>query len=182
MKKIFFGATALLLFSFGTKAQTTTTTTTTVTTTTAPAAATGPAQSIYVELLGPGITLSANYDTRFTNHRDGIGGRVGVGYYSSGGSIFSLPVQVNYLLGKNGKYFEVGGGATYVSTANGYTDDIISSNYYNSGSSTVFGTLTFGYRSQPIDGGFNFRANIGPIFNSHNFVPFFGISFGYTFP
>jgi hypothetical protein len=42
--------------------------------------------------------------------------------------------------------------------------------------------MTFGYRYQPVNGGFNFRAGINPIFNSSAFIPYFaGISFGYTF-
>lgn len=137
------------------------------------------AQNVYVELGGPGLLFSANYDTRFGNRRDGFGGRVGAGYVSaSSNSFFSLPVQANYLLGKRGKYFEIGLGATYLSSKDGNENDFLSFD----NTSTVLGTMTFGYRYQPVNGGFNFRASINPVFNSSTFVPYFaGISFGYTF-
>ncbi len=136
------------------------------------------AQNVFVELFGPGLVISANYDTRFGQRRDGLGGRVGVGFLAeSGNSILTLPVQVNYLLGKKSKYFEVGLGATFINIGGndrGYLslDDVTG----------TIGTMTFGYRYQPEDGGFHFRAAITPIFNSSAFLPYFaGIGFGYTF-
>jgi hypothetical protein len=45
-----------------------------------------------------------------------------------------------------------------------------------------FGHLTFGYRLQPADGGFTFRAAVVPIFGQGGFVPYYaGLSFGYKF-
>jgi hypothetical protein len=138
------------------------------------------AQNVYVELGGPGLLFSANYDTRFSQHRDGLGGRIGLGFIETGGaSVVTVPVQLNYLLGKKDKYFEIGLGATYASFNSG-------SDFFSNGSkpltaSTVLGTMTFGYRYQPVDGGFNFRASFNPIFYSSNFVPFGGVSVGYTF-
>jgi hypothetical protein len=138
------------------------------------------AQSIFFELGGPGLLFSANYDTRFSQRRDGFGGRIGLGFIASNGSsLVSVPVQLNYLLGKNSKYFEIGVGASYVSFSSG--SDFLSFNSTPTTSHTVLGTMTFGYRYQPIDGGFNFRASFNPIFDSSNFVPFGGISVGYTF-
>jgi hypothetical protein len=138
------------------------------------------AQNVFVELGGPGLLFSANYDTRFENKRDGIGGRIGAGYLAADGtSIFTLPVQANYLLGKDGKYFEIGLGATYIGLSDDYDDDEFLS-FDNT--SAFIGTMTFGYRYQPIGGGFNFRASINPIFNESAFVPYFaGISFGDSF-
>lgn len=138
------------------------------------------AQNVFVELGGPGLLFSANYDTRFANKRDGIGGRVGAGYIAvDGSSIFTLPVQANYLLGKEGKYFEIGLGATYV----GLSDDADEDEFLSFDNTSAFiGTMTFGYRYQPVAGGFNFRASINPIFNDSAFIPYFaGISFGYSF-
>ncbi|BAU53170.1 hypothetical protein [Mucilaginibacter gotjawali] len=142
------------------------------------------AQNVYVEFAGPGLYFSANYDTRFSKRRDGIGGRIGVGYLDNYGSSFtSVPVQLNYLLGKKSKYFEAGLGATWVyfrAPGNVYSD-IIYFNRTRGGNSTVLGTMTFGYRYQPVDGGFSFRASFNPLFNSSNFEPYVGISLGYTF-
>ena len=83
-----------------------------------------------------------------------------------------LPIGLNYLLGKDGRhYFEIGAGATPV--------------FGNDGDGTfsnTFGHLLFGYRLQPIGGGFTFRAFLCPIFGDGDFIPYYvGISFGYKF-
>jgi hypothetical protein len=136
------------------------------------------AQNVFVELGGPGLLLSANYDTRFTQRHDGIGGRIGAGYISiSDNSLFTLPLQLNYLLGKNNRYFEMGIGATFINS-HGDSNDFLSLDNAKS----VIGTMSFGYRYQPEDGGFHFRAALTPIFDSSTFFPFFGgIGVGYTF-
>jgi hypothetical protein len=139
------------------------------------------AQSVFFEVLGAGGTYSFNYDTRFQNTLNGLGGRVGVSYLAvDGNGLFTAPVMLNYLLGKNGKYFEMGLGATYVGfNANdrGQNDEVLFID-----SDGFFGTMNFGYRKQPVDGGFMFRAGVTPIFNKNNFIPYYGyISFGYSF-
>jgi hypothetical protein len=137
------------------------------------------AQSVYVELGGPGLLFSANYDTRFSERRDGFGGRIGIGFIAGGGSsLVSFPVQLNYLLGKSSKYFEIGAGATYASYSG---QSLFSFDNTTTTSHTVLGTMTFGYRYQPVDGGFNFRASFNPLFDSSTFYPSAGISLGYTF-
>lgn len=131
------------------------------------------AKSIYFELGGPGLA-SINFDTRFTNKEGGLGGRVGVGGFSIDGSgaVF-IPIAVNYLLGKDGKnYFELGGGVTPVIISDAGEDNFTS----------TFGHLNFGYRLQPANGGFTFRAFISPVFGSWGFFPYWGgVSFGYKF-
>lgn len=139
------------------------------------------AQTFFVELAGPGITISANYDTRFSKAPDGWGARIGIGYIADNSySLTTIPLQVNYLLGKKNKFFEIGVGATYLSLndkqPNGDTDILTFDD-----DTTFVGALTFGYRYQPIDGGFSFRGSFNPLFNSNSFVPYFGISLGYAF-
>jgi hypothetical protein len=149
------------------------------------------AQNLFVEFLGPGIALSANYDTRFSKKRTGLGVRVGVGYTSDNTTrIFSAPFQLNYLLGKSNHLFELGLGATYVKLKDlEYHDE----QYYQAIperyqrkiftfplDTKVIGTMTFGYRYQPATSGFSFRGMISPLFNDKNFVMFGGISVGYT--
>ncbi len=138
------------------------------------------AQNVYAELAGPGLIFSVNYDTRFSNKQDGLGGRIGIGGLSSNGSsIFTIPVQLNYLLGKSNKFFEIGLGFTYMSYS-GSNFDIFNDSQINV--NKVVGTMNFGYRYQPKEGGFNFRGGISPIFDGNNFIPYyFGVSFGYTF-
>lgn len=140
-----------------------------------------PAKDVFFELGGPGIA-SFNYDMRFTKSESGIGGRVGIGGFSikvnnEKTSATFIPIGLNYLLGKDGRnYFEVGGGVSIVntkSTNTGSSDDKFSS---------TFGFANFGYRLQPKDGGFFFRAAINPVFGKGYFIPYYaGIAFGYKF-
>lgn len=149
-----------------------------------------PAQAIYVELGGPGL-VSFNFDTRFQKKEDGLGARIGFGGFSvendnttngiyngtsTNSSVFLIPAGLNYILGKDNKhYFEVGGGVTAV------IDD---NNAKNEGSdfTNTFGFLSFGYRMQPKEGGYFFRAAVTPVFGKGFYVPYLvGISFGYKF-
>lgn len=136
---------------------------------------------VYAEIGGPGIA-SANFDIRFTKNENGLGGRIGVGGFSLGSNdngkigIFTVPVGLNYLLGKDGKnYFELGAGFTYIG---GSSKDDFSSETFSSS----FGNLTFGYRLAPEKGGFTFKAQITPVFGNGFFVPYYaGLGFGYKF-
>ncbi|RWY51131.1 hypothetical protein [Mucilaginibacter gilvus] len=155
------------------------------------------AQSVYFEGLGAGGVYSFNYDTRFKKRQDGLGGRVGISYFSENDDrLFTIPVVINYLLGKNGKYFEIGAGATFFQyssyssntffgNSNSYYDYINypeDYSYERHSQVGAFGSLNFGYRYQPADGGFSFRGGFSPIFSSHDFVPYWPyLSFGYTF-
>jgi hypothetical protein len=133
-------------------------------------------KSVYFELGGPGLA-SFNFDTRFTHHADGIGGRIGLGGFSiDGASVIFIPVGLNYILGKDGKnFFELGAGVTPLFASADFTAD---GNTFK----TTFGHLIFGYRMQPPNGGFTFRAFVCPIFGNGFFVPYYGgVSFGYTF-
>jgi hypothetical protein len=134
------------------------------------------AKSVFVEIGGPGLT-SLNFDSRFSKKEDGVGGRIGVGYFNIFGErLLLLPLGVNYLLGKDQRnYFEVGGGVTVVSYKSEFIDD-------DSRFTGTFGHLNFGYRYQPKGGGFTFRAAINPVFTKDGFVPYYGgVSFGYAF-
>ncbi len=165
-------------------------------------------QSVYVELGGAGLPYSFNYDFRFDKTKvDSWGMRIGAGGYSlsRGTSFFSIPVQLSKLYGKNGHYFEAGGGLTFVAFNNNREPYCISGTYdpntgvytcnqYSSpgevydfileieGSPNVMGTLNFGYRRMPVDGGFIWRANLSPIFNGNGFWPLWvGVGIGYAF-
>ena len=140
-------------------------------------------QSVYFELGGHELA-SFNFDTRFAKKEDGIGGRIGIGGFAlasdngNGGTdrvgVVFIPVGINYLLGKDGRnYFELGAGVTPV---------IASSSFNSENFSTTFGHILFGYRMQPGNGGFTFRAFINPVFGEFGFIPYYaGISFGYKF-
>ena len=144
-------------------------------------------KAAYVELGGAGIA-SINYDMRVMKKNDGLGFRVGIGGFSINDGSYKttalfVPVGLNYLLGKDNKhFFELGAGATFVSLKekNTFNDP-----YYqntNDKFNSTFGHLYFGYRVQPEDGGFLFRAGLTPIFGKGYFVPYWaGVSFGYAF-
>lgn len=140
-----------------------------------------PARAVFFELGGPGLA-SFNYDTRFSRRADGIGGRIGFGGLSIDrvGAVF-VPVGINYLFGKDNKhYFELGAGVTPVFAFDNNDDgwDDTDGDTFTG----TFGHLNFGYRLQPADGGFFFRAAINPIFAKGVFMPYYGgVSFGYTF-
>ncbi len=73
------------------------------------------AQSVFVEVGGNGLLLSANYDTRFLRRQNGLGARVGIGYLADpfgDADGLTFPLGLNYLFGKNRNYFELGAGAT----------------------------------------------------------------------
>lgn len=129
--------------------------------------------AFFVELLGNGLLFSANYDIRISS--DGKwGARAGIGYIGSidDGGVITIPIMANHLLGKDGKYFEVGAGITYLSA----TADFIDEN-----PSDIIGTLSFMYRSQPVDGGFMWKIGLTPILAGGFFVPWWpGIGIGYT--
>ena len=122
------------------------------------------AKSVIFELGGPGLA-SINFDSRFSKKEDGIGGRIGLGGFSvDGEGIVFVPVGLNYILGKDNKnYFEMGAGVTpVIGTGN------------DNNFSETFGHLLFGYRMQPANGGFTFRAFINPVFGSGFFMPYYG--------
>ena len=153
--------------------------------------------SFIAEAGGAGIAFSANFDARFKNSRFGWGGRVGVGFVSAwddyydpvtgiwhGGteqSAITVPVQVNYVFGKNNSphTFEAGAGFTYVSKK---LNIMNFSGWYDIDRRTKgFGTFAFMYRRQPANGGFSWRAGFTPLFAKDYIQPFGAVSVGYNF-
>jgi len=145
----------------------------------------------YTELGGPGIIMSANFDTRFdSNERLGFGYRLGAGfgyreewnYYGTYSNVtrtyFSIPTGVNYVFGKpdSEKTFEVGAGLTFLTRK-------VPLYYYHEGKpGHVIGHFTFMYRVMPVDGGFSFRVGLTPMIGtSGDMIPMVAIGFGYVF-
>jgi hypothetical protein len=136
------------------------------------------ARSLYLQLGGAGLAISANYDARFNAERNGWGYTVGVGGFSAeGNSVITVPFQVNYLIGEHSSMLQVGGGATFLhSTGN------------NTGKTWSFDKITgfvatgsFGYRYQPEQKGISFKVEFVPIMYNEGIIPAGGISVGYTF-
>jgi hypothetical protein len=148
--------------------------------------------SFFAEFGGPGILFSANIDTRFKASRLGLGGRIGLGFvtadeatydpvrgYSSYDptSVITVPVQLNYIFGKGQSphTFEVGAGATYI----GKELEIME--FYDDKKTKLFGTFSFMYRRQPLDGGFAWRIGFTPLVAKGFIQPFAAASVGYNF-
>ena len=131
----------------------------------------------FAEVFGAGFTVNFFYDVRFDEQAGGLGARFGFGGFAvEGEGILSVPIQLNYLLGKNQHFFELGAGVTLL--------PIVSGVFFLDQPGTVYGTMFFGYRLQPLEGGFSFRAGLTPVFGDvgggFTFIPYwFGISFGY---
>jgi hypothetical protein len=142
------------------------------------------AKNIYLELGGPGF-FSANYDMRLSKSNDGLGVRVGVGIISDlQASGITLPVGLNYILGNRKNFLEIGGGASYVNLPGVNQDQP----FNFPGESFVVGYGWLGYKHQPADKGFTFRAgfcqylrdlNLPTILGVPNLYP--ALSFGYSF-
>ena len=144
-------------------------------------------QVFFVELGGPGL-LSANYDRRFAKQTDGWGFRGGLGYLNSSDySLYSVPIGINYLAGRKGKYLELGLNESllFINVNHNYNYDNsvqIFDTYATDHSTIALTSLTIGYRSQPIVGGFCFRAGLMPYttFEGSSNLSFY-VSFGYNF-
>ncbi|HSI76331.1 MAG TPA: hypothetical protein VK957_10560 [Lunatimonas sp.] len=137
-------------------------------------------QSIFVEGLGSGIFYSFNYDSRFSTNSNGWGGRIGIGYISADGDrIYTVPLVINYLLGKKRNFLEVGAGVTFIGL-NDRSNTNVSSGLVNVENGAI-GTLAIGYR-RVSSSGFSFRAGLTPLignFLEEYFWP--QLSFGYSF-
>ena len=134
----------------------------------------GPAKVVYAEVGGPGL-LSINYDMRLTKANDGFGFRAGFGGWSLKDSkLVLVPLGINYITSKNDRdFFEAGAGMTIVSNSNKNASGAFKSS---------FGFLNLGYRKQPGEGGYFFKANLVPVFGNGFFWPYYaGVGFGYAF-
>jgi hypothetical protein len=134
------------------------------------------ASQLYFEVGGSAVIYSLNFDSRFGRKENGLGFRIGAGGAGSDGSgYFAIPAQLNYLLGENGKYLELGAGGTYVNVSG---DDFLFDN-----ESTVVGNLVVGFRSQPFGRkGLTWRIAFTPFIGGGvGFQPYAGASIGYRF-
>jgi hypothetical protein len=152
-------------------------------------------QSVYIELAGAGSGITGNYEFRFKSEQTtGLGMRIGVGGYSfdiwGQSSLFSIPLELNYLVGREGIVAgEIGISLTYLrlkqddfnwfsDSSSGYTTETLLLSY-----------IPVGIRIRPPEKGFFFRFNVGPLINyggsnlwsEHHVDPMIGIAMGYTF-
>ena len=136
--------------------------------------------AFHIELGGNAVLVSVNYDLRFSEEIKGFGARIGLGYGRTLDevlgfeSVFTIPVVINYLFGKNGKYIELGTGGTYLTKEIGsYIDDKTLSQFVS--------TISLMYRRQPLNGGFMWKVGLATIVAKELVEPTrIGISLGYA--
>jgi hypothetical protein len=132
--------------------------------------------AIYLDLAGPGLFYSLNYDREIMPD---LSARIGISYFSIGGSAsagdtsvsaefayWAVPITASYLgIGSKSNMLELGGGPVIMhmkvsgSALFTPTDQKGGAAY----SSTMLAmTAMAGYRHQPEDGGFVFRIGLSP--------------------
>lgn len=134
-------------------------------------------KTVFIEALGQGLGISANFDVRLKADRnDGFGLRTGLGLTRTW---ITMPLMVNHILGDGRHGLETGGGITaFLNTDN---TDSRSYDWYNRTRVGVTGVLHVGYRLQSRNG-FTLRVTESVIFNQHDFLPIYpGLSIGYNF-
>jgi hypothetical protein len=160
------------------------------------AAATAAAQSpmptarnaAYFELGGNAILYSVNYDRRFNNTWTG---RAGFMIVSAEGtdqdtgeraevSLAIIPVMMNALLGRGTHRLELGAGPLFGIGGGSIEDPEVGDVDEFSAAGLAGVTTTFGYRRQPLDGGFVFRASLNPFYSGKPQL-WAGISAGWSF-
>ena len=133
-------------------------------------------KTLYFEALGNGVVYSINYDWRFKPGSDGIGARIGFGgIYAQKDVVITLPVMVNYLIGKNGHFLELGAGGGFYR----FPDNIVGDYDWEA---VVGATFSVKYRWQSPKGGLMFTVGWTPLFSNELTHPYWmGISFGHAF-
>ena len=131
-----------------------------------------PTNAVYLELLGPGVFYTINYEHRFRR----IAARVGFSYFPDGnGSLFSTPLSLTYLAGSNSPYgaFEIGVGAAIIRLSN-------NSDLLGLREGFAIPMLIVGGRRQSRDGRFLLRGGFSPIIGNI-FLPLPYLAAGLTF-
>jgi len=133
---------------------------------------------LFAEVGGPGLAITLNYDARFGSDRGGLGFRIGMGYFGDGGNtVFTVPFQLNYLIGHGSNFIEIGGGTTFLNS----TGDNTGKTFIFDRVTGLIGTATIGYRYQSDEKRVNFRIGFVPIFYDEGIIWAGGVSIGYTF-
>lgn len=124
--------------------------------------------TLYLELFGPGLLYSLNYERRIqdVNLRVGVGGAawMGSGY-------LTIPVGATYTgVGNELHHLELGATVTFILAGDSFST-----------ASTVAFQPIIGYRRQAREGGYSFRAGLSPWVSSNGILPWAYVSFGFGF-
>ena len=148
------------------------------------------ATQLQLEALGPGSLFSVNLDCRFAQKQNGLGLRMGLGGSPLGtlgkscnsGAQISLPIGLNYLIGKHDHYLELGVGI--VTTIIGGTKMLcigLEQDFFSDETQT-YEYILAGYRYQPVDKSkVTYRCFASPLFQSRFPLKLWGgLSIGVT--
>ncbi|MCA5005382.1 hypothetical protein [Sphingobacterium bovistauri] len=130
----------------------------------------------FIEGGGSGVLVNANFDMRLKKEsRDGIGFKLGLGntFYLEDGKATTIPIGINYLIGKNKSGLLLGLNNTF---------SIFGKGTKKFETKSVVPSLELGYRFRPLEKGFAFQVTYNPLFNTvDGTMPiFFGIGLGYA--
>jgi hypothetical protein len=133
--------------------------------------------AVYIEVLGPGVFYSVNYERCFSEMTTV---RIGLSTWEKADfSFVGIPLLVNYLVGQYNSKLELGIGIEYVNI----DVDIGSDNFLliSGTGSYVMGVGSIGYRYQPLDGGMHFRFVLNPMLIMGEMRITAGMSIGVSF-
>ena len=152
------------------------------------AAAPSAVNAVYFELGGNAIVYSVNYERRLS---DTWSGRAGFMIVSASGvdvdtgdqvdaSVAIIPLMANALVGRGTHRLELGIGPLFA-IGGGQVEDAEVGDVDEFSAAGLAGvTSTFGYRRQPRDGGFVFRASLNPFYSERPQL-WAGLSVGWAF-
>lgn len=149
---------------------------------------------VFAEIMGSSGLYSINYDFRFnktSNSKWGL--RAGIEYlplnaYNYSGdkltySTILFPFMVNYLIGKQNKFLELGLGAVYVFKWR--HGKLLAEEYeyfiknLNRRIPKSYGAISIGYRHNPIKGKIMWGIGITPLIGNSFILPNIGVKIGY---
>lgn len=133
--------------------------------------------ALYFEAGGHGVLYTINYDYRFAKI---FAARIGFTHYTIPNFFFSdltitaFPIIGEFLIGGDEHFFEIGAGIMPTIGESSF-------HFFSSSTSSVVGVANIGYRYQPVDEGFFFRASVPAFITSTGVGGWGGLSFGYAF-
>ena len=136
--------------------------------------------TVYFELGGNGLFLSANYERQILK-KTRLHMHFGTGIYGVDPSVLTIPFGVNYLLKlkKINSYIDFGFGVTYTKEdVKLYTIVDRPNNIVNSDFINIIPSIGIRHRT---DKNFMYRFSLTPVFNQYSGLPFFGFSIGKSF-
>ncbi|MEO8183889.1 MAG: hypothetical protein ABI895_34120 [Deltaproteobacteria bacterium] len=151
--------------------------------------------AIYLDLLGPGLLYSINYDREIIPD---LAVRIGLSYMSIGASAsdgagtttsakfsyLAIPITASYLgIGSTSNMLELGGGPVILNfSGSGLVESSDEDVSGGASATTLALTGMAGYRHQPADGGFVFRIGASPMMVlGANVLPWGYMSLGAAF-